>query len=151
MLNGVSTTLVGIMPPRFTKLAADLYRPVVLDRADPEGRQRYFVLQARLKRGRYAGPGSRRTSAVVARPTSPSSTRRTTPRSSRSRWSAGWTAWSGPFRQTLFILAAAVGLLLLIACGNVANMLLSRAAIREREMAIRASIGATRRHWSSSC
>ena len=36
VLNGVSTTLVGIMPPRFTKLAADLYRPVVLDRADPD-------------------------------------------------------------------------------------------------------------------
>ena len=51
VLNGVSNTLVGIMPPRFTKLAADLYRPVVLDRADPEDRERYYMLQARLKRG----------------------------------------------------------------------------------------------------
>jgi hypothetical protein len=35
VLDGVSTTLVGIMPPRFTKLAADLWRPASLDRIDP--------------------------------------------------------------------------------------------------------------------
>src|SRR5262249_33605069 len=50
----------------------------------------------------------------------------------------------GQFRTTLYTLAAAVGLLLLIACSNVANMLLAKAAGREKAMAIRASMGASR-------
>ena len=50
-LNGVPTTLVGIMPVRFTKLNADIYRPIVLDRADPQVNERFFMFQAKLKRG----------------------------------------------------------------------------------------------------
>jgi putative ABC transport system permease protein len=142
VLNGVPTTLVGIMPPRFTKLAADLWRPVRLDRGNAEMSRQYFMFQARLKPGVTFRQAAADMDVIAHRLAA------TYPNNYPKQFTVNAVSWVdsivGQFKTTLYTLGAAVGLLLLIACSNVANMLLARATAREKEMAIRVSLGATR-------
>jgi putative ABC transport system permease protein len=142
VLNGKPTMLVGIMPPRFTKRAADLYLPVSLDPADPQNKDRGLLLQGRMKPGATL-KDIEADIAVIARRLA-----QVYPKDYPKQFTVQADSYVdsvvGQFKTTLLTLAAAVGLLLLIACGNVANMLLARATAREKEMAVRASMGANR-------
>jgi putative ABC transport system permease protein len=137
-LNGSPRTLVGVMPKRFTKLGADLWMAKAMERKQPE----YWMFQAKLKPGVTVAQAQADAEIVVRRLAKIYSD------NYPKNFSVQIVSWVeslvGQFGKTLYTIAAAVALLLLIACGNVANMLLARGTAREKEMAIRSSLGASR-------
>jgi putative ABC transport system permease protein len=141
-VNETPRTIVGVMPDRFGWQATDMWVPLALRRGATPPDERRFWYQASVKPGVTLAEASERMTAVVRRrallhPDEYPPQVRIEVLDLRYRV-------VGRFSAVLFTLLGAVILLLLIACCNVANMLLARATTREREMTLRAALGGGR-------
>ncbi len=147
ILNGTPRTLVGVMPPRFAWWGADLWIPekpirAVQKTAVAGAFPHFWWLLGHLKPGITVKQAESDFTVVAKRLATEYP--KDYPKHFTVQLQSLADGVVGKFRTTLYIVLAAIGLLLLIGCGNVANLLLARATTREKEFAIRTAMGASR-------